>query len=43
MGCEDCDKFEAEGKVYYYRWGTANIGIIACEKHFKEIREKLMR
>lgn len=42
MGCDDCDKMDNEGKVYYFRFGTANIGIIACEKHFKEVRQKLL-
>jgi hypothetical protein len=41
MGCQDCDKFQQEGKVFYYRFGTANIGIIACERHFREVRELL--
>lgn len=41
MSCKDCEQFGREGKVYYYRFGVANIGIIACEKHFIEVREKL--
>jgi hypothetical protein len=41
MGCESCEKTEALGMVAYYRWGKANIGIIACPKHAKEIIEAL--
>lgn len=43
MSCVDCEKFEKEGKVYYIRIETANIGIIACEKHFKICKEKLLK
>lgn len=41
MSCKDCDKFEKEGKIAYYRWGNANVGIIGCEDHLKEIFEVL--
>lgn len=41
MSCEACEKFQEEGKVYYYRWGKATVGILACKKHFMEIRDKL--
>ena len=41
MSCNDCDQFHSEGKVFWYRFGTANIGIIACERHFREVRELL--
>ncbi len=41
MSCKDCDKFEEEGKIAYYRWGTANIGMIGCEKHLVEIFDAL--
>ena len=41
MGCAECDKFEKEGKVYYYRLGKANIGIIACEEHFLQVKKIL--
>ncbi len=37
MSCKECDKFEAEGKIAYYRWGKANVGMIGCEKHLKEL------
>ena len=41
MSCEDCEKFQEEDWVYWFRWGIADIGILACEKHFMEIREVL--
>ena len=38
MSCEDCNREQEEGtRAYYYRWGIANIAIICCEKHAKEI------
>ena len=41
MSCEDCERFEKEhqqtGRTYYYRWKNANIGLIGCEKHIKEV------
>lgn len=42
MGCEQCEAVEGSGQVYWFRWGAANIGIIACGKHFMEVREALM-
>jgi len=38
MGCKECEK-EAEKmkRIYWYRWKTATIGIIACPKHAKEV------
>ena len=41
MGCERCDKFSEDGAVFWYRWKAANIGIIACEEHAKEIIDAL--
>ena len=43
MGCSECEKVEKLGMIAYYRWGKANVGIIACEKHFLEIREVLQK
>jgi len=37
MSCNDCEKFEEEGNIAYYRWGTANVGMIGCKKHLREI------
>jgi hypothetical protein len=42
MGCKKCDEFEKTGNAYYFRVGKANISIICCEEHFKEVREKLL-
>ena len=41
MSCDDCEKFEEEGKIAYYRWGTANVGMIGCKKHLREIFDAL--
>ena len=42
MSCKDCDEFQDnQDRHYYYRWGAANIEIVACEKHIKEIFEAL--
>lgn len=46
MSCDDCDlaheNVENNGDgflsgVFYYRWGIANIAIVACRKHCKEV------
>ena len=37
MSCEECEKFQEENKIAYYRWGIANVAIIGCPKHLKEI------
>ena len=41
MSCEECDKFSEKGAIFWYRWNIANIGIVACPKHAKEIIEAL--
>jgi hypothetical protein len=41
MSCEDCEKFQETGNAYYWRLGTANIGITACKKHAKQVLEIL--
>ena len=41
MSCKECEKAEEEGRVYWYRWGIATIGIIACPKHAKEVIDYL--
>jgi len=37
MSCDDCDKYQDEMKVAFYRWGKANIGLLACPVHAQEI------
>lgn len=37
MSCPDCEKAGENGGIAYFRWGSANIGIIACDVHFREI------
>ena len=39
MSCKDCDNNPL--REAYYRWGIANVEIIACRKHWLEIREVL--
>jgi len=41
MSCDDCETADQLGHVYWYRWGTANIGIIACKKHAREVIDYL--
>ena len=43
MGCVDCEKFASSGSVYWYRWDNANIGILACERHAKEVIDHLRK
>ena len=42
MSCPDCEK-EDGSRVAYYRWGTANIGLIGCPKHLKEVMDYLRK
>lgn len=39
MGCKECSNEPIIGA--YYRWKNATIEIIACKKHWLEIREVL--
>ena len=39
MSCEKCNNEPIRGA--YYRWKNANVEIIACEEHWREIREVL--
>ena len=39
MSCEECNNNAIEGA--FYRWKNANVEIIACRKHWLEIREAL--
>ena len=42
MSCEECDKTnEGQQGVAYYRWKTANIGLMGCRKHLREVIEAL--
>jgi hypothetical protein len=40
VNCENCEK-EDGSKIAYFRWGTANIGLIGCPKHVKEVLDFL--
>ena len=39
MSCKNCDENPLVGA--YYRWGKANVEIVACREHWLEIREVL--
>jgi hypothetical protein len=41
MSCDECDKYQDEMKVAFYRWGRANIGIMACPTHAREVMDAL--
>ena len=42
MSCEDCDKrHDGSEGVAYYRWGIANVGMLGCDKHLREIFDAL--
>lgn len=42
MGCENCEK-EDGSQIAYYRWGRANIGMIGCKEHLREIFDVLSK
>ncbi len=38
MSCENCEKENGNGEgIAYYRWKNANIGMMGCNKHLREI------
>lgn len=37
MSCDECDIYHDGMKVAFYRWGRANIGLLACPVHAQEI------
>ena len=42
MACPNCDKAnEGEEGIAYYRWKNANIGVMGCQEHVKEIFDVL--
>ncbi len=43
MSCEECEKRQNEPGVAYYRWGKANVGMIGCDKHLREIFDVLSK
>ena len=36
MSCKNCDNKNGE-RIAYYRWRTANVGLLGCPEHIKEI------
>lgn len=40
MSCEACEETTGE-RVAWYRWKKANIGLIGCDEHLREIMDKL--
>jgi len=42
MGCPECDKVNSgEVGIYYYRFKNANIGVMGCVQHIKEVFDLL--
>ena len=43
MSCKQCEEIqeEPEQRIYYYRFGNADIGILACNYHAKQIMDVL--
>ncbi len=41
MSCNDCRDAQNEGMVAPYRFGIANIDVIGCRKHVKEVFDVL--
>ena len=42
MSCEDCEvaqdrMFAGLDGITYYRWKNANVAVIGCRKHLKEL------
>lgn len=42
MSCNDCElEQEKMHRRYYFRVGNSNILVYGCEKHMKQLRDKL--
>lgn len=41
MSCEECELAQSEGMVAPYRWGIANVDVVGCRTHVKEIFDVL--
>jgi hypothetical protein len=37
MSCEKCDEAQDSGMVAYFRWKNADVGMMGCNEHLKEI------
>ena len=40
MSCEQCEEQTVQ-RIAYYRWHTANIGMIGCDQHLREVFDAL--
>ena len=41
MSCEKCGKAQEKGRAAYFRWKNANIALLGCKEHLKEVIEWL--
>ena len=41
MGCKNCDKAQELNETYFFRWKNANVALLGCREHIKEIIEWL--
>lgn len=41
MSCSPCDKVQEENDVTYVRIGAANVGVLGCDKHLREMFDTL--
>ena len=42
MGCKECEKNnKGQNGIAYYRYKNANIGLLGCSPHIKEVIEIL--
>ena len=43
MSCEKCGKAQEKGRIAYFRWKNANIALLGCEEHLREVIEWLRK
>ena len=45
MSCEDCELSQTylPTAMYFYRWKNANIAIMGCKEHVREVMDALNR
>jgi len=41
MSCEKCEEADKAGMIAWFRWKYANIGLIGCNEHLKEVMDVL--
>lgn len=41
MSCQACKDFQKQKAITYHRWGSANVALMGCDRHIREIKTVL--